>query len=49
MEAGRSSKRYRNNWVRLIQKIYEMDPFTCPKCLGKIKVIAFLEGEEVIE
>jgi hypothetical protein len=23
------------NWARLIQKIYEVDPLTCPQCRGK--------------
>jgi hypothetical protein len=26
-----SSKEYRRNWARLIQKIYETDPLCCPK------------------
>jgi hypothetical protein len=30
-----SSKEYRKNWARLIQKIYEVDPLTCPKCRGR--------------
>jgi hypothetical protein len=25
------AKKYRKNWARLIQKIYEVDPLTCPK------------------
>jgi hypothetical protein len=24
----------RKAWARLIQKIYEVDPLTCPKCQG---------------
>jgi hypothetical protein len=28
------SKERRKNWARLIQKIYEVDPLTCPKCSG---------------
>jgi hypothetical protein len=31
LEADKSSKEYRKNWARLIQKIYEVDPLTCPK------------------
>jgi hypothetical protein len=37
------------NWARLIQKIYEVDPLTRPKCHGPIAIIAFIEAEEVIE
>jgi len=44
-----SNKEYRKNWARLIQKIYEVDPLVCPKCQGKMKVIAFIEDDEVIK
>ena len=44
-----SSKEYRRNWARLIQKIYEVDPLTCPKCLGKMKIISVIEDEEIIK
>jgi transcriptional regulator with GAF, ATPase, and Fis domain len=30
------------NWARLIQKIYEVDPLTCPKCQGRMRIIAFI-------
>ena len=43
------AKKYRKNWARLIQKIYEADPLTCPKCQGRMKIISFIEDEEVIE
>ena len=31
LEPDGSSKKHRKNWARLIQKIYEVDPLTCPK------------------
>ena len=34
LEADKSSKEYRKNWTRLIQKIYEAAPLTCPKYGG---------------
>ncbi|RZB36250.1 MAG: hypothetical protein SRB2_02330 [Desulfobacteraceae bacterium Eth-SRB2] len=40
---------FRKNWARLIQKIYEVDPLTCPKCQGSMRVIAFIEHEDVIK
>jgi hypothetical protein len=40
---------FRKNWARLIQKIYEVDPLKCPKCQGSIRVIAFIEDEDVIK
>ncbi len=33
---------------KLIQKIYEVDPLTCPKCSGTMKVISVIEDEDVI-
>ena len=36
-------------WARLIQKIYEVDPLTCPKCQGQMRILAFIEDEEVTE
>ena len=35
IEPQEDSKEYRKNWARLIRKIYEVDPLTCPKCQGK--------------
>ncbi|MBN1833409.1 MAG: hypothetical protein JW896_14995 [Deltaproteobacteria bacterium] len=40
---------YKRNCARLIQKIYEADPLTCPKCSGKMKVISVIEDEDVIK
>jgi len=36
-DAASPSKR--KAWVRLIGKIYEVDPFTCPQCKGAMKII----------
>ncbi len=57
LESDGSSKQYRKNWARLIQKIYEVDPLTCPKCQGRSKIpslagmriLAFIEDKQVIE
>ena len=40
---------YRKNWARLIQKIYELDLLTCPKCQGLMRVISFIEDPEVLK
>jgi hypothetical protein len=36
------------SWARLIKKIYEVDPLICPKCGGKMRIIAFIEDYKVI-
>jgi len=45
----KSSEEYRENWARLIQKIYEVDPPTCPKCGEIMRIIRFVEDREVIK
>ena len=32
----------------MIRKIYEVDPLVCPRCGATMKVIAVIEGEEII-
>ena len=49
LEPDGTSKEFRKSWARLIQKIYEVDPLTCPKCSGAMRVISFIEDEEVIK
>ena len=36
-------------WARLLAKVYEVDPFVCPKCGAEMKVIAVIEGPEELE
>jgi hypothetical protein len=38
-------------WAMLIKRVYESDPLECPKCGGRMTVIAFIEPPqgEVIE
>ncbi len=48
IESEISSKEFRKNWARLIQKIYNVNPLLCPKCLGSMRMISFIEDEEII-
>jgi len=43
IEPELTDKAFRKNWARLIQKIYEVDPLTCPKCSGEMRVIALIK------
>jgi len=49
IESEVSSKEFRKNWARLIQKIYDVDPLLCPKCLGSMRIIAFIEEEQLVK
>ena len=49
IESDVSPKEFRKNWARLIQKIYKVDPLLCPKCLGTMKIISFIDQDALIE
>ncbi len=49
VESDRSPAAYRKSWARLIQKIYEVNPLTCPKCRGTMRIISTIEDQEVIK
>ena len=44
-----SPQAFRKNWARLIQKVYHVDPLLCPKYLGFIKIISFIDDAEIIK
>ncbi len=45
--SGTDSKRSRTSaWAALIQRVYEADPLTCPRCGAKKKVISFIETRQ---
>jgi hypothetical protein len=48
-EADETSPAKRKAWARLIQKIYEVDPLTCPKCKGAMKIISFIDQSAIIK
>jgi hypothetical protein len=36
-------------WAEMIRKVYEVDPMICRRCGGRMKVVAFLSENEVID
>jgi len=44
-----SEKASRKAWARLIVKIYEIDPFHCPKCGSEMRVIAVIQDSAEIK
>jgi len=48
IESELSSKAFRKNWARLIQKIYQTDPLKCQKCDGPMRIISFIEDSALI-
>ena len=49
IESEVSSKEFRKNWARLIQKIYHIDPLLCPNCLESIGIISFIEDDQLVK
>ena len=37
------------SWARLIAKVYDVDPLTCRKCGGKLKIVAYLHDQSSIK
>ncbi|HEY5636504.1 MAG TPA: transposase [Burkholderiales bacterium] len=42
------ARRARSTWVRLIHKVYEVDPLQCPRCKGPMRVIALIDDAAII-
>ncbi len=49
IDAEVSPKEFRKNWARLIQKIYNVNPLLCSKCLGSMRIISFIEEEQLVK
>jgi hypothetical protein len=43
------SKTQRISWARLLKRVFNIDIEVCPKCRGKIKIIAAMEDPKVIK
>jgi len=43
-----SEKERRSAWARLLAKVYEVHPFTCPKCQSDMSIIAVIMDPEEI-
>jgi hypothetical protein len=36
-------------WAEMIRKVYEVDPMLCPRCGGRMKIIAFITDYSVVD
>ena len=43
------SQMYKRSWARLLTKVFEVNPFVCPKCGSEMKVIAVIQEPEAIK
>ncbi len=41
-------KKCRMTWAVLIKAVFEADPLRCPKCGGTMKIVSFIEEDDVI-
>jgi hypothetical protein len=37
------------SWAECIKRVYEIDPLECPKCKGRMRIIAFIRDNKEIE
>jgi len=37
------------SWAAMIRKVYEVDPMKCPKCGNRMKIVAFLTQDSVVD
>ncbi len=44
-----SEKKFKQTWARLIKKVFEVDPFICPKCGSEMVVLAIITNPEEIQ
>jgi hypothetical protein len=49
IDAEMALNEFRKNWPHLIQKIYQADPLLCPKCQGPMKIVGFIEDEQLVK
>jgi hypothetical protein len=38
-----------HGWAEMMRKVYEADPMICPRCGGRMKVVAFLTKQAVVD
>jgi len=36
-------------WAEMIRKVFEVDPLTCPRCGGHMRIIAFITDYAVVD
>ena len=49
IDSDLSRKAFRNNWARLIQKIYNVNPLLCAKCWGSMRIISLIDDAQIIK
>ena len=42
-------KQARVRWAELLRRIHEVDPLTCPRCAGPMRIVAFITERDVID
>ena len=47
--AGTSTHAARRAWARLLRRIYEVDPLTCPKCQVEMQIVGVVTDPVVVD
>ncbi len=48
-EPAPSASPSRANWARLLRRIFEVDPLLCPRCGGRLAIVAVLTDPKVVD
>jgi hypothetical protein len=46
--AGCAESALKRSWARLIEKVYNVDPLTCRKCGGKLRIVAYFHDQGAV-
>ncbi len=47
--ATEQQRAYKKKWAQLIHQVFEVDPLECPACGGRMKIIAYIDRQDVIK
>lgn len=48
-EPTEEQKTYKKRWAQLIHQVFEVDPLICPLCGNKMRIIAYIDKQDVIK
>jgi len=48
-EADEFTKRRRQSWAKLIQRVWDVSPLTCPRCGAEMRVVSVITDPVVID
>jgi len=47
--ATECQRKFRQSWAKLLQMVWEVNPFSCPKCGKDMKIVAIVQDKGLVE